>query len=70
MSNEPLLPPSDPQQNMPYRYAFMLIVWAEGKAEAATWRGCLEAPNGRRTYFQTMSELEQILCAWQIYLDR
>jgi hypothetical protein len=47
----------------------MLTLWAEGDADTPIWRGCVEAPNGRRHYFHTLTGLEQILRTWHIHIE-
>lgn len=44
-----------------HRAAFILTVWSERPPEPPTWRGYLEAADGRRRYFLSLDSLNQLL---------
>jgi hypothetical protein len=46
------------------RAAFILALWAERPASAPpVWRGYLETADGRRRYFRSLADLNQLLRA-------
>ncbi len=49
-----------------HRAAFILTVWSE---RPSAWRGYLETPDGRRRYFLSLEELNQLLRAASGWVD-
>ncbi|WP_420640865.1 hypothetical protein [Candidatus Leptofilum sp.] len=46
----------------PGRRYFILSIWSEPSgAESDVWRGYVETPNGKRTYFATIERLADLL---------
>ncbi len=55
--------------DVPRRTLYRLSIWNEGGDEGRVWHGFVETAAEQRMYFDTLAELNQLLCELGGWMD-